>query len=78
MSLVLITRYCYSALDCAIQVNRYLIKYGSNNLGRTSIDRIPRFLQIPRRNILLVGKFFIFKDAGQFHPISWDKYDNEV
>ena len=33
----LFTRYCYNALDCAIPMNRCLIRYGSNNLGRTSI-----------------------------------------
>ena len=34
------TRYCYSALDCAIPMNRILIKYGSNNLDTTPIEAI--------------------------------------
>ena len=69
---VLFTRYCYSALDCVIAMNRCLIRYGSNNLGGKSIDGNLRFLQLPLRNGPFVKKVFTFKDAGQFNPISWD------
>ena len=61
---VLFTRYCYSALDCVIAMNRCLIRYGSNNLGGKSIDGNLRFLQLPLRNGPFVKKVFTFKDAG--------------
>ena len=48
---VLFTRYC-------------LIRYGSSNLGRTSIDGNLRFLQLLLCNSLFIGKGFIFKNAG--------------
>ena len=44
------TRYWYSALGYAIPLNRYLIRYGSNNLGRTSIDSSLRFLPLLQCN----------------------------
>ena len=72
---VLLTRYCYSALDCAIPMNRCLIRYGNNNLGRASIDGNLRFLQLLLCNSLFIGKDLIFKDAGQFKPISWGSGD---
>ena len=61
---VLFKRYCYSALDCSVPMNRCLIRYGSNNLGRTSIDGNVRFLQLLVCNSLFIGKDFIFKDAA--------------
>ena len=60
----LFKRYCYSALDCAILMNRCLIRHGSTNIGRTSIDGNLRFLQLLVCNSLFIGKVFIFKDAG--------------
>ena len=33
----LVPRYCYSALDRAIPINKCLIRYRSNDLGRASI-----------------------------------------
>ena len=62
--LLLFTKYCYSALDCTIPMNKCLIRYDSNNLGRTSIDSNLRFLQLLLCNSLFIGKVFIFKDAG--------------
>ena len=54
---VLFTRYCYSALDCTIPMNRSLIRYGCINLGRTSIDGNLRFLQFPWAVFCSLGKF---------------------
>ena len=64
---VLFTRYCYSTLlqDCSIPMNRCLVRYGSNNLSRTSIDGNLRFLQLPLSNSrLFIGNVYIFKDVG--------------
>ena len=61
---VLVTRYYYSALDCASTMNRCLIRYGSNNLGSTSIDGNLRFTQLLLYNSLFIGKVFIFKGAS--------------
>ena len=60
----LFKRYSYSALDCAIPMNRCLIRHGDNKLGRTSIKGSLRFLQLLLCNNLLIGKVFIFNDAG--------------
>ena len=62
--LVLFKRYSYSALDCAIPMNRCLIRHDDNKLGRTSINGNLRFLQLLLCNNLFIGKVFIFKDAG--------------
>ena len=72
---VLFKRYCYSALDCAISINRCLIRHGSNNLSRTTVDGNLRFLQLLLCNNLFIGKVFIFKDAGYFNPTSWGSGD---
>ena len=61
---VLFTRYCYRALNCAIPMNRCLIRYDSNNFGRTSIDSNLRFLILPLCISLYVGDVFIVKDTG--------------
>ena len=61
---VLLKRYSYSALDCAIPVNRCLIRHGSNNLGRTSINDNLRFFQLLLGISLFIGKVFIFRDPG--------------
>ena len=61
---VLFKRYSYSALDCAIPMNRCLIRHDDNKLGRTSINGNLRFLQLLLCNNLFIGKVFIFKDAG--------------
>ena len=61
---VLLKRYSYCALDCAIPVNRCLIRHSSNNLGRTSINDNLRFLQLLLCISLFIGKVFIFRDAG--------------
>ena len=60
---VLVTRYCCSALDCALAMKRCLIMCGSNNPGSTSIDGSLRFLQNLLCNSLFIGKVFIFKDV---------------
>ena len=62
--LLLVTRYCYSALHCTIPMNSCLIRYGSNNLGKTSIDGNLNFLQLLLCNSLFIEKVFIFKDPG--------------
>ena len=61
---VLLKRYSYSALDYAIPVNRCLIRHGSNNLGRTSINDNLRFFQLLLGISLFIGKVFIFRDPG--------------
>ena len=61
---VLFKRYSYSALDCAIPMNRCLIRHGDNKLGRTSINVNLRFLQLLLCNNLFIGKVFISRDAG--------------
>ena len=61
---VLFTRYCYSALNYAAPMKRCLIRYGSNNLGRVSIEGNLKFLQLLLSNSLFIGKVLIFKDAG--------------
>ena len=61
---VLLKRYSYCALDCAIPVNRCLIRHGSNNLGRTSINDNLRFFQLLLGISLFIGKVFIFRDPG--------------
>ena len=70
---VLFKRYSYSAMDCAIPMNRCLIRHGSNNLGRTPIDDNLRFLQLLLCNSLYIGKVSPLR-----RPVSLTQYRGTV
>ena len=58
---LLFTRYCLQGLDCAIPMARCLIRYGSNNLGRMSIDDNLKVSATSAEQFCLLGKFSSLK-----------------
>ena len=72
---VFLVGYCFSALNCVDLMSTRSIRCGSNDLGRTSTDGVPRSLQLLLSCTPLVGNVFSFKDACQFKPISCDSGD---
>ena len=61
---VLFTKSCFSVLDCTFLMSWCLVECASNNLGRTLIYGVLKFLQLLLRSSLLIANFSSFKNVN--------------